>query len=289
MRSRPVGLPRSFPCEGGRRQDRFVRCPIKPAGFNPSRRYPVSNSSTTGRRSSRRRMTLPADDQLDVEARKASRSSASWPWSWTAAARRCAPRPFKTTCTTICRSSRSRIRRRPKASLASLPSWNRPAGRVRPFLWRVYGHEGDPWLSRLLQGRGGQRRPYDMYGDVSAGCIFAIRRFSRECTPAPRRLPSNWGNVDLTQQAGRLKGKLMLAYGDLDENAFRRSAPHGECLDRPNKEFDLIYMPNRSHSFSGGAVFHSPHSGSFSFAICWAPSRPKIMPLANSPSQESRS
>ena len=69
-------------------------------------------------------------------------------------------------------------------------------------------------------------------------------------------LPGNWGQVDLTQQADRLKGKLLIAYGDLDENAFPAiTARMINALTAANKEFDLIYMPNRSHAFSGESYF----------------------------------
>ena len=68
--------------------------------------------------------------------------------------------------------------------------------------------------------------------------------------------PANWGQVDLTQQASRLKGKLLLAYGDLDENAYPAMAGQMiNALIAANKDFDLIYLPNRSHAFSREPYF----------------------------------
>jgi dipeptidyl aminopeptidase/acylaminoacyl peptidase len=61
--------------------------------------------------------------------------------------------------------------------------------------------------------------------------------------------PGNWGKVDLTAMAGSLRGKLLLIYSDLDENvppvqAFRLI----DALIRANKPYDLLYMPNRTHT-----------------------------------------
>ncbi len=99
--------------------------------------------------------------------------------------------------------------------------------------------------------------PYDMYGMYALDAFFEPPKFD-PAGPAkgPFREPSNWGSVDLTRQAGQLKGKLLLAYGDLDENAYPAvSARMVNALIAANKEFDLIYLPNRSHAFSGEPYF----------------------------------
>jgi dipeptidyl-peptidase 4 len=98
--------------------------------------------------------------------------------------------------------------------------------------------------------------PYDVYGMYPLDAFFEPPRFSSGTADHGPRLPDNWGNVDLTQQASRLKGKLLIAYGDLDENALPAvTARMINALIKANKEFDLIYLPNRSHAFSGEPYF----------------------------------
>ena len=93
--------------------------------------------------------------------------------------------------------------------------------------------------------------PYDMYGLYALDAFFDPPIFSKDTTPpAAVRLPINWGRVDLTEQAGQLKGKLMLAYGDLDENSYPAvTARMVNALVKANKEFELVYLPNRSHAY----------------------------------------
>ncbi|MGD9561217.1 MAG: DPP IV N-terminal domain-containing protein [Pyrinomonadaceae bacterium] len=68
----------------------------------------------------------------------------------------------------------------------------------------------------------------------------------------PDERPVNWKKLDVTAMAGNLKGRLMIIYGDLDENvppsqAFRLVA----ALVKANKPYDLVYLPNRTHAGSG--------------------------------------
>ena len=96
--------------------------------------------------------------------------------------------------------------------------------------------------------------PYNMYGMYPLDAFFAPPVFDGGWSPKKR--PTNWGNVDLTQQAERLKGKLLIGYGDLDENAYPAStAQMINALIAANKEFDLIYMPNRTHAFEEEPYF----------------------------------
>jgi dipeptidyl aminopeptidase/acylaminoacyl peptidase len=97
--------------------------------------------------------------------------------------------------------------------------------------------------------------PYDMYGMYPLDAFFKPPVLSAGDARTPP-LPTNWGQVDLTLQADRLNGKLLIAYGDLDENAFPAiTARMVNALTAANKEFDLIYMPNRSHAFSDEPYF----------------------------------
>jgi dipeptidyl aminopeptidase/acylaminoacyl peptidase len=65
-------------------------------------------------------------------------------------------------------------------------------------------------------------------------------------------VPGNWKNVAASLQADRLKGKLLIQFGELDENV-----PPGsvfrfiDALIAANKDFDMLYLPGRNHQFIG--------------------------------------
>lgn len=68
--------------------------------------------------------------------------------------------------------------------------------------------------------------------------------------------PTNWGAIDLTRQVSRLKGDLMLAYADMDENARPfMQVKLVQALIAANKDFDLVYMPGRNHYFTDENYF----------------------------------
>jgi len=59
--------------------------------------------------------------------------------------------------------------------------------------------------------------------------------------------------VDGRQQAARLKGKLLIIMGGLDENVVPGSTlQFVDALMKANKDFDLIYMPQESHGSGYG-------------------------------------
>jgi dipeptidyl-peptidase-4 len=61
----------------------------------------------------------------------------------------------------------------------------------------------------------------------------------------------NYAAVALGPLAGNLKGRLLLAFSDLDENASAATAVQFiEALNRTNRNYDVLVMPNRDHSFS---------------------------------------
>jgi len=56
--------------------------------------------------------------------------------------------------------------------------------------------------------------------------------------------------------APNLKGKLLLAHGDLDENVpVAATIKLADALIKANKDFDLIIMPNRNHGFGNDPYF----------------------------------
>ncbi len=65
----------------------------------------------------------------------------------------------------------------------------------------------------------------------------------------PGEKPANWAPLDLTAMAGSLRGKLLLIYSDLDENVpAAQTFRLVDALIRANKPYDLLYMPNRTHT-----------------------------------------
>ena len=70
--------------------------------------------------------------------------------------------------------------------------------------------------------------------------------------PDTTAVPAAIVPLDNTTLADRLRGKLLLAYGDIDENA-----PPGNTMaliaapTKANKRYDLIYLPNATHSYGG--------------------------------------
>jgi dipeptidyl-peptidase 4 len=61
----------------------------------------------------------------------------------------------------------------------------------------------------------------------------------------------NYDAIHLARFAGNLKGHLLLAYSDLDENASAATAMQFiEALNRANRDYDLLVFPNRDHGFS---------------------------------------
>lgn len=64
----------------------------------------------------------------------------------------------------------------------------------------------------------------------------------------PSEKPVNWDKLDITAMAPNLQGKMLIIYGDMDENvpqsqAFRLI----DALVRANKPYDLLYLPNATH------------------------------------------
>ncbi|MDT9598753.1 S9 family peptidase [Sphingosinicella rhizophila] len=62
--------------------------------------------------------------------------------------------------------------------------------------------------------------------------------------------------VVLAKMAPNLRGKLLIAYGDIDEHVPPGSAIQLiDALTRANRDYDLIVMPNRTHGFSQDRYF----------------------------------
>lgn len=68
--------------------------------------------------------------------------------------------------------------------------------------------------------------------------------------PDAKAVPENFQILDNGRLAKNLRGRLMLVYGDMDENALPSvTLQLADALIKANKTFDLVYLPNRTHEF----------------------------------------
>ncbi len=94
---------------------------------------------------------------------------------------------------------------------------------------------------------------WESFNDNMAG-VFGLPDYGSGMRqrPEPLAVPSNIITLDNTSLAARLKGKLLLAFGDIVENA-----PPGNtmamiaALTKAGKRYDLIYLPSTTHSYGG--------------------------------------
>jgi dipeptidyl aminopeptidase/acylaminoacyl peptidase len=95
-----------------------------------------------------------------------------------------------------------------------------------------------------------------MYSDYHWSAFQGRPRYSdgTEWRGTATEVARNWESLNASAQAGRLKGKLLLQLGELDENV-----PPGQILQfistliKENKDFDFLYLPSRDHQFIGDA------------------------------------
>jgi dipeptidyl aminopeptidase/acylaminoacyl peptidase len=66
--------------------------------------------------------------------------------------------------------------------------------------------------------------------------------------PHPGAIPVNYTNLDGAAQVHRLKGKLLIQLGELDENVFPATSLRlVDALIEADKDFEMVYYPNRAH------------------------------------------
>jgi dipeptidyl-peptidase-4 len=94
--------------------------------------------------------------------------------------------------------------------------------------------------------------PHNFQGFYPVEGIFPLPDYGdgRNAAPDPKAVPRNYAKLDMLPLAGRLKGRLMLVYGDMDENALPAvTLQLADALAKANKRYDLLYLPNRDHGF----------------------------------------
>jgi dipeptidyl-peptidase-4 len=74
--------------------------------------------------------------------------------------------------------------------------------------------------------------------------------------PQPNAAPANYIAMDNAPLAANLRGHLMLAYGDLDENAYPAATLQFiDALTKAGRRYDLVYLPNATHRYGGADYF----------------------------------
>jgi dipeptidyl-peptidase 4 len=97
---------------------------------------------------------------------------------------------------------------------------------------------------------------HNMYLDYHATAMHGRPIYSdgSELRPNPTEVPGNWNVLDGRQQAARLEGKLLVILGELDENVLLGSTMQLlDAFQKAGKDFDLIYLPDQNHYFTGNA------------------------------------
>lgn len=138
----------------------------------------------------------------------------------------------------------------------------------------VYGHSFGGYTStrailrrpefyRVAVSSAGSHNYQGMYG----GGVHGLERLlagppvygeSGPRRPAPDAVPDNYRALDNASLADRLRGKLLLVYGDLDENALPATTVQlTSALIRADKDFDLLYLPNQDHELFRNDAYYT--------------------------------
>ncbi|MGO1001516.1 DPP IV N-terminal domain-containing protein [Lysobacter sp. CA196] len=138
----------------------------------------------------------------------------------------------------------------------------------------VYGHSAGghasarailrrPDFYKVAVSSAGNHNQQGMYG----GGINGLERIlagapdygaSGVLRPSPDAVPANYVANDNAVLAANLRGKLMLVYGDLDENALPAvTIQLTSALIKANKDFDLLYLPNQNHELFRNDAYYT--------------------------------
>nr|WP_243451973.1 prolyl oligopeptidase family serine peptidase [Sphingosinicella soli] len=102
--------------------------------------------------------------------------------------------------------------------------------------------------------------PLNFQGFYPVEGLFPIADYGqgRNVRPDPGAVPSNYRQLDLMPLAPNLKGKLMLVYGEMDENALPSvTLQMADALIKANKPFDMMYLPNETHDFHRTSAYYT--------------------------------
>lgn len=132
----------------------------------------------------------------------------------------------------------------------------------------VYGHSFGGYTSarailrhpdvyKVAVSSAGSHNLHGMYISVAGGAApLPDYGDGLRMKPDPAAIPVNYRQLDTATYAANLRGKLLLAYGDMDENAFPAvTLQLCDALNRANRSYDLLCFPNGMHGFSAQPYF----------------------------------
>ncbi|BBE35024.1 dipeptidyl peptidase IV [Sphingosinicella microcystinivorans] len=102
--------------------------------------------------------------------------------------------------------------------------------------------------------------PHNFQGFYPVEGLFPAADYGdgKNIRPNPAAVPPNYARLDLMPLAPRLKGKLILVYGEMDENALPSvTLQMADALIKANKSFDLMYLPNQTHDFFRTSAYYT--------------------------------
>jgi dipeptidyl-peptidase 4 len=125
----------------------------------------------------------------------------------------------------------------------------------------VYGHSfggytsarailSHPEFYKVAVSSAGSHNYQGFYTETTAFTGVPDYGQGKRFRPTPQAVPTAYAQMDNASFAANLRGHLMLVYGDMDENALPAvTLQLVDSLIKENKTFDLLYLPNRDHSF----------------------------------------
>lgn len=112
-----------------------------------------------------------------------------------------------------------------------------------------------PDVYKVAVSSAGSHSLHAMYAQVTEYLPAADYGEGSSVKPGIGAVPENYRQLDNAVYAANLTGKLLLAYGDMDENAYPAATLQlYDALIKANRSPDLLCMPNRMHSFN-----HEPY------------------------------
>jgi dipeptidyl aminopeptidase/acylaminoacyl peptidase len=109
-----------------------------------------------------------------------------------------------------------------------------------------------PEFYKVGVSHAGMGAVHDMYPDYHWAAYHGepVYEDGSDLRPSATTKPVNYDNADGSQQAANLQGKLLITLGELDENVLPTTTLSVvDALIKLDKDFDMIYYPNKPHSF----------------------------------------
>lgn len=113
-----------------------------------------------------------------------------------------------------------------------------------------------PDIYRVGVSSAGPQNLHGLYADVGMYLPPPDYGGGEQRRPVPDAVPENYRELDNAPLAANLSGKLLLAYGDLDENVFPAvTFQFIKALVAAGRNYDLLCLPNRTHHFKSEPYF----------------------------------